>query len=194
MSFRISVVFVETWWCKMYLAFANTANQCMVIANEILLICACLERKSILFELVRNLCAIFYFPFEGTERDKEVSRWSQKITYRACKVPGCTEKKADSLAVSQILRLQMRNNVLLNLLLCILQDFKRHVVSSHGIKISAYIDMYCPSEGIVDTMVYHACLICQKSIMHGKHHKYLFRFLVFSYIMRTIVLISFSFN
>jgi len=84
-----------------------------------------------------------YESVHGTERDKEVSRWSQKITYRACKVPGCTEKKADSLA-----------------------DFKRHVVSSHGIKISAYIDMYCPSEGIVDTMVYHACLICQKTIMH----------------------------
>ena len=33
MSFRISVVFVETLSCKMCLAFANTTNQCMVIAN-----------------------------------------------------------------------------------------------------------------------------------------------------------------
>ena len=73
-----------------------------------------------------------------------------------------------------------------------MQNFKRHVVSSHGIKISTYIDMYCPSEGIVDTMVYHACLICQKSIMHGKHHtnnKTLKR----SLFVLKIVLISLSF-
>ena len=34
MSYRISVVFVETWSYKMCLAFANTTNQCMVIASK----------------------------------------------------------------------------------------------------------------------------------------------------------------
>jgi len=85
-----------------------------------------------------------------TDKDRELQRWSQKVTFKPCKL--CQDSGSRTLG-----------------------DFKRHVEEKHGYRdTNAYVRDHMP-DGIFRQVVYHACLICQSSVLHdhGRLSKHL---------------------
>jgi len=83
-----------------------------------------------------------------TEKDRELQRWSQQVTFRPCKICGDSTSRT-------------------------LGDFKRHVLDKHGYAdTNAYVGDHM---NFFKEVVYHACLICQSSVLHdhGRLSKHL---------------------